>query len=154
MKCATNDTIAYIKRLAQDMTGLDSNCAVLAFMLDLKIPVNLHGFEYLKTAILMQCENPTMDLVNDIYPAIAETHGDISGEMIAASVRRTIKAAWDRGNLKLWHIYLPAATIYDKHPPTNAEVIAGLARILELWQGCSNAYLRQQHKEVVSSGRN
>lgn len=153
MKCATSDTITYIKRMAQNMAGFDPNYAVLAFMLDLKIPVNPHGFEYLKTAILLRYENPTMDLAKDIYLAIASTHGNISGEMIAASIRRVIKSAFDRGNITRWQIYLPAAIITEDRPPTNAEVIAGLARIVEFWQGCSDAYLRQQHKEVVSCGR-
>ena len=153
MKYATSDTIAYIKRMAQNMAGFEPNYAVLAFMLDLKIPVNLYGFEYLKTAIMLRYENPTMDLANDIYLTIASTHGNVSGEMIAASIRRVIKAAFERGNSTRWKIYLPASNLTEAHPPTNAEVIAGLARILELWQGCSEAYLRQQHKEVVSSGR-
>lgn len=152
MKCDTSDTIAYIKRMAQNMAGFEPNYAVLAFMLDLKIPVNPHGFEYLKTAIMLRYENPTMDLANDIYLTIASTHGNISGEMIAASIRRVIKSAFDRGNIPKWQLYLPAAIITER-PPTNAEVIAGLARILELWQGCSEAYFRQQHKEVVSSGK-
>ena len=152
MKCATSDTIRYIKRMAQNMIGFDPNYAVLAFMLDLKIPVNPHGFEYLKTAIILRYENPTMDLANDIYLAIASTYGNISSEMIAASIRRVIKSSFDRGNVTRWQLYLPASNLTEDRPPTNAEVIAGLARIVEFWQGCSEAYLRQQYKEVVSSG--
>ena len=153
MKCAMNDTIAYIKLLAQDMAGCEPNCAVLAIMLDLRIPVNHHGFEYLRTAILLQHENPMQVVLNDIYQAIAKKHGNVSEEIVATSIRRAIKVAWDRGNVALWDTYLPAAIITSEHPPTNAEVIAGLARIIELWQGCSKAYLRQQYLEVVSSGR-
>ena len=76
MKCATNDTIAYIKLLAQDLAGCAPDCAVLAVMFDLAIPVNHSGFEYLKAAILLQHEHPTMVLVNDIYLAIAQKHGN------------------------------------------------------------------------------
>lgn len=154
MKCATNDTIAYIKLLAQDLAGCAPDCAVLAVMFDLAIPVNHSGFEYLKAAILLQHEHPTMDLVNDIYLAIAQKHGNISVDMVAASIRRAVKVAWDHGDASVWDRYLPAVLTNKKRPPTNAETIAGLARVVELWQGCSNAYLRQQHKEVVNSGRN
>lgn len=52
----------------------------------------------------------------------------------------------------VWNRYLPAVLINKKSPPTNAEMIAGLARVIELWQGCSDAYLRQLYKEVVSCG--
>ena len=44
MKCAINDTIAYVKLLAQNLAGCDSNCAILAIMFDLAIPVNYDGF--------------------------------------------------------------------------------------------------------------
>ena len=151
MKCAMNDTITYVKLLAQDLAGCDPNCAVLAIMFDLAIPVNHSGFEYLKSAILMQYEHPTLDLVNDIYIAVAETHGNISADMVASSIRRAIKVAWDHSDTSLWNKYLPAVLINRQRPPTNAEMIAGLARVIELWQGCANAYLRQLYKEVVSS---
>ena len=152
MKCATNDTITYIKLLAQDLAGCDPGCAILAIMFDLAIPVNHSGFEYLKIAIRMQYEHPTMDLANDIYPAIAKMHGNISGEMVAASIRRAIKIAWNRGDADSWYRYLPTVFASQTHRPTNDEMISGLAKIIELWQGCSNAYLRQLRKEVVSSG--
>lgn len=150
MKSAMNDTITYIKHLAQDLAGCDPNCAVLAIMFDLAIPVNHRGFEYLKAAILMQSENHTLDLVNNIYVAIAETHGNISADMVSSSIRRAIKVAWDHSDTCVWDKYLPAIHTNKDRPPTNAEMIAGLARIIELWQGCANAYLRQLHKEVVS----
>lgn len=153
MKCAVNDTITYIKLLAQDIAGCDPNCAVLAILFDLRIPVNHHGFQYLKTAILLQYQNPMLIVLNEIYQEIAEMYGDVSEDIIAASIHRVIKAAWERGDLTLWETYLPAANVNKNGPPTNSEVIAGLARIVELWQGCSDAYLRQLNREVVSSER-
>ena len=147
-----NNTITHIKHLAQDLAGCDPNCAVLAIMFDLAIPVNHSGFEYLKAAILMQYENPTLDLVNDIYIAVAETHRNISADMVSSSIRRAVKVAWDHGYIGVWDLYLPAVLTNETRPPTNAEIIAGLARVVELWQGCSNAYLRQLYKEVVSCG--
>ena len=155
MKRATNETIAYIKLLAQDMAGCEPNCAVLAIMFDLRIPVNHHGFEYLKTAILLQYENPMLVVVNEIYQTIAKMYGNISEEIVATAIRRAIRTAWDHGNKAIWDTYLPVVTTNKDRPPTNAEVIAGLARIIELWQGCSVAYLRQQHQytEVASIGR-
>jgi len=154
VKRAMNNTITYIKHLAQDLAGCEPNCAVLAIMFDLAIPVNHRGFEYLKAAILIQYEHPTMDLANDIYIAISKTHGNISTEMVDSSIRRAVRVAWEHGDTSVWDRYLPAVLTNETRPPTNAEIIAGLARDIELWNGCSNAYLRQQYKEVVSSGRN
>ena len=153
MKGAISHTIAYIKLLAQDLAECDLDCVLLAILFDLKMPVTFDGFEYLKAAVVMQYENPTMDLVNDIYVRLADRYG-VNSDMIASAVRGIITAGWKRADRELWYLYLPTIPRGKNGAPTNAEVIAGLARILELWQGCAKAYLRQQRKEVVSNGRN
>ena len=152
MKYAVHDTITCVKLLAQDLAGCEANCAVLAIMFDLAIPVNHRGFEYLKTAILMQYEHPTMDLANDIFLAIAKANGNINTEVVDSSIRRAVRVAWEHGYTHMWDRYLPAVLTNKTRPPTNAEIIAGLARVVELWQGCSKAYLRQLQQEVVSCG--
>lgn len=152
MISAINDTVEYVKLLAQNLAGCEPNYAVLAIMLDLKIPVNYDGFEYLKAAIVMQYEEPTRDLLNDIYKALAEHYG-ISADVIASAIRGAIKTAWSRTEPEKWSRYLPAVPIGKKGAPTNAEIITGLARIVELWQGCSEAYIRQRRGEVVSCGK-
>lgn len=152
MSCAINDTIAYIKNLAQDLAGCDINCAVLAIMFDLAIPVNYDGFEYLKAAIAIQHDDPTQDLVNNIYEILAKHYG-ISAYIVSSAIRSAVRAAWSRSSHEKWCRYLPTVTLNKGSAPTNAEVIAGIARTLDLWQGCSNAYLRQQHKEVTSGER-
>ena len=152
MKSATNETIAYAKRLAQDLAECDADCAVLSVLFDMMVPVNFDGFEYLKTAVVMQYTGPTRDLVNDIYRIIAEQYG-VTPEMVASAIRGAIRAGWTRASRRSWYRSLPTIPRDRSGAPTNAEVIAGLARFLELWRGCSAAYLRQKRKEVVSSGR-
>ena len=151
MKCAINDTITYVKLLAQNLAGCDSNCAILAIMFDLAIPVNYDGFQYLKEAVSIQYTDPRLDLVNNIYEILAKRYG-VSTDMIASAIRSAVKAAWSRTEPEKWNIYLPTVSMARISAPTNAEVISGLARILELWQGCSDAYLRQSYMEVVSCG--
>ena len=87
MKCAIKDTVTYIKLLAQDMVGWDPNNAVLTIMLDLKMPANHHGFEFLKTAILLQHTNPKLVVVNELYQIIAQTQGTTSEDIIATNIR-------------------------------------------------------------------
>ena len=151
MKCAIHDTITYVKLLAQNLAGCDSNCAILAILFDLAIPVNYDGFEYLKAAISIQHTEPGFDLVNNIYERLAKRYG-VSADVISSAVRSAIKSAWHHTEPAKWRIYLPTVPISRSSAPTNAEVISGLARILELWQGCSESYLRQLRKEVVSCG--
>ena len=151
MNCAANDTITYLKPLAQNMAGFAPNYVVLSFLMDLKIPVSPYGFEYLRAAVLLRYENPMMDLANGIYLAIGATCGNVSSDVISAAIHRSIKTGFERSDPALWQLYLPSSVITGEHPPTNSEVIAGLARTLELWQGCAEAYLHQQYREVVSS---
>lgn len=151
MKSAINDTVEYVKLLAQDLAGCEPNYAVLAIMLDLRIPVNYDGFEYLKAAVIMQHEEPTLDLVNDIYEALAKRYG-VTTEMVASGIRGAVKTAWNRTEPKKWCRYLPTIPTGKSGAPSNVEVITGLARIVELWQGCSEAYMRQRSREVVSCG--
>ena len=92
MKCAINDTIAYVKLLAQNLAGCDSNCAILAIMFDLAIPVNYDGFQYLKEAVSIQYTDPRLDLVNNIYEILAKRYG-VSTDMIASAIRSAVKAA-------------------------------------------------------------
>ena len=76
-------------------------------------------------------------------------HG-VSEEIVASSIRSAISTAWKRADREIWYLYLPTIPRDRDSAPTNAEVIAGLARITELWKGCADAYLRQRGKEVVS----
>lgn len=149
MNCDTNDTVAYIKRLAQDLAGCEVPCAVISMLLEMTVPANFDGFEYLKAAVVIQQEEPTRDLVNQIYRMLAERYS-VSEEIVASSIRSAISTAWKRADREIWYLYLPTIPRDRDSAPTNAEVIAGLARITELWKGCADAYLRQRGKEVVS----
>lgn len=154
MDRAVRKTVAYIKILAQDMAGFDPDTVILTILFDLKLPVDHHGFGYLRTAVLLQYRNPRLLTANEIYQIIAQQWGDVSAEAVATNIRRAIHITWDQEGMGHWKIYLPWAKVTREHIPTNAEVIAGLARILELWQGCADAYLRQHCKEVVCCERN
>jgi len=152
MICDTNDTVAYIKRLAQDLAGCETGCAVISMLLEMAVPANFDGFEYLKAAVVIQQEEPTRDLVNQIYRMLAERYG-VSEEIVSSSIRSAISTAWKRAEREVWYLYLPTVPRERDTAPTNAEVIAGLARIAELWKGCADAYLRQRSKEVVCCER-
>lgn len=154
MNCAIDRTVEYVKFLAQRLSGCNPNCVVLVILMDLGVPVNHVGFEYLKTAVLLQHEDPMRDLTNDIYPAITEMYGNgsMSGKVLEAAIRSAIRTAWERTGIDVWRKYMPSLPGNLERAPTNGEVIAGLGRIVELWQGCAEAYLRQNNREVTTCG--
>ena len=108
MKCAINDTIAYVKLLAQDLAGCDTNCAILAIMFDLAIPTNYDGFEYLKAAITIQHADPNLDLVNDIYEILSKRYR-VSADVVSSAIRSAIKVARNHTEPEKWNIYFLAS---------------------------------------------
>ena len=152
MKSAITDTVAYVKDMAQNMAGLDLRCVALSILMDMAIPINYSGFAYLREAVLMHYENPMLDLANETYLVIGTKYGGYDSDTVATDIRSATRVAWFQRDAEKWSIYLPALNPGKNKPPTNAELIAGLARILELYQGCAEAYLRQQNKEVVGNG--
>lgn len=154
MSSAIDITVEYVKLLAQRLNGCEPNCVALVMLLELSVPVNYDGFEFLKSAILLQYEDPMRDLANDIYPEIARVCGKgVSSEMVEVSIRAAIRVAWKRSSKEVWQKYFPTISPREVRPPTNAVVIANLGRIIELWQGCASAYIRQMDREEVSCGR-
>lgn len=153
MESAANDTIAYIKQLGRDLAGHSPECAVLSFLMDLSFPLDLKGCEYVIAAVLLQREDPVRDLANSIYITIALRYC-VTPKIVEAAIRRVIRISWTRAAHRLWFRYLPTIDPVRSAPPTNAEVIAGLARVLQLWQSCAEAYLRQRPKEVTGCDGN
>ena len=123
-------------------------------LLELGIPVNHVGFEYLKTAVLLQYEDPMRSLSNDIYPVLLKryTNGTGSVKQIEGALRSVARTGWERTGIDTWRKYFPTIRYQLSGPPTTSEVIAGLARIVELWKDCSDAYLRQCDREVTGCG--
>ena len=151
---AMHDTIEYVKLLAQWLYACDADYIALVILLELGIPVNHTGFQYLKEAIVLQYEDPLLDLTNEIYQKVAERSREhTSCAMVESAIRGAIHRGWERFGDDLWRKYLPTLPPGKPRAPSNAEVIAGIARIMELWYGCSQAYKRQRDGEVVNSGR-
>ena len=154
MKGAIDGTVEYVKSLARRMCGCDPNDVVLVMLMEMGIPVNHVGFEYLKTAVLLQYEDPMRSLSNDIYPALLKRYANSVGssKQLDGALRGVVRTGWERTGMETWIKYFPTIRYQLSGPPTNSEVIAGLARIVELWKGCSDAYLRQCDREVTGCG--
>lgn len=153
MRYAVDDTIEYVKHLAQQLTGCTASCVVLIVLMRLGIPTNYDGFEYLRVAILMRYENPMGTMVNDIYPALRSRYGKyITNEQIETAIRSALVIGWRRTGPAVWRVFLPTLLAESDKRPSNTEVIYELARIVELWCDCADAYERQRGKEAASCG--
>lgn len=119
------------KREKEMMKKLDYEITKL--FIDIGIPANLKGYNYLKTAII-ECvyNHHQIDyMTKELYPMIGLKY-DCSGMSVERSMRTAIRIAVERGNSKtLGNLFGHTISIY-KDNPTNSEFISIIAEKLRL----------------------
>lgn len=116
---------------------------IVVLLLELDVPTNYDGFDYLVRGITIYARDPSQMMVKGLYPAIASTYEKkVEAPQIESAIRSAIKAAWKRFDATAWNRYFPGTT----EKPANAEFISRLARILELWEGCCE---ENEHKRTM-----
>ena len=120
-----------MKRENEMMKKLDYEITKL--FIDIGIPANLKGYNYLKTAII-ECvyNHHQIDyMTKELYPMIGLKY-DCSGMSVERSMRTAIRIAVERGNSKtLGNLFGHTISIY-KDNPTNSEFISIIAEKLRL----------------------
>ena len=113
-----------LKKLDYEITKL---------FIDIGIPANLKGYNYLKSAII-ECvyNHHQIDyMTKELYPLIGMKY-DCSGMSVERSMRTAIRVAVERGNEKtLDKLFGHTISIY-KDNPTNSEFISIIAEKLRL----------------------
>lgn len=106
---------------------------ITKLFVDIGIPANLKGYNYLKTAII-ECiyNHHQIDfMTKELYPLIGLKY-DCSGMSVERSMRTAIRVAVERGNEKtLDNLFGHTISIY-KDNPTNSEFISIIAEKLRL----------------------
>lgn len=106
---------------------------ITKLFIDIGIPANLKGYNYLKTAII-ECiyNHHQIDfMTKELYPLIGLKY-DCSGMSVERSMRTAIRVAVERGNEKtLDSLFGHTISIY-KDNPTNSEFISIIAEKLRL----------------------
>ena len=98
---------------------------------ELGAPANNMGFGYIREAIILCMEHPTLfngGITNILYPAIAEKF-ETTTPRVERAIRHEKEIIFSRGNFKLINeiFYLS-----DKHTVPNAEFIAGLVEYIQM----------------------
>ncbi len=106
---------------------------VTKMMLDLGVPAHLKGYHYIRTAVLMACDD--MELVSSVtkllYPDIAKQY-KTTGQKVERAIRNAIEVSWQRGNMSAMEEIFGFSANTGKGRPTNSEYIARLADELQL----------------------
>lgn len=98
------------------------------FMLELGFPENLRGTEYLRAATAEYAKNPTMQLVSELYPALAKAYNS-SPSKIERCMRHAIERAWEQGNPAVQQQLFGWTYSARMGRPRVGEYIARMARI-------------------------
>ena len=119
------------KRESEMLRKIDHEITKL--FVDIGIPANLKGYNYLKTAII-ECvyNHHQIDfMTKELYPLIGLKY-DCSGMSVERSMRTAVRVAVERGNEKtLDELFGHTISIYKDHP-TNSEFISIIAEKLRL----------------------
>lgn len=139
MRVTIDETLKHIRFLAR-LFGKDNiRYVVVALLLELGIPTNYDGFEYLVKGITIYFREPSLMITKGLYPVIAETSiNQVEGQLIESAIRNAIKTAWRKRDGESWACFFPGVT----KRPSNAEFISRIAYMLDLWEGCCKEYER------------
>lgn len=97
------------------------------------IPAHYKGYRYLKEAIAMVIEDPSLlnAVTKRLYPLVAERF-NTTGNKVERAIRHAIETAWVRGNLEILNDIFGYSVDRDKGKPTNSAFIATLADKIRL----------------------
>ena len=104
-----------------------------SLFLQIGIPANQRGFEFLHKAVQFVIEEPALQrqLMHGLYPKIAE-HFHTTVSCVEHSMRCAITIAWKRGRPELAERLLGRGVITSYDKPTNGELIALVAENVRL----------------------
>ena len=102
--------------------------AVTRLMLEIGVPANIRGYQYLRDAILITVEEPQAitAITKTLYPCIAKKY-ETTPSRVERAMRHAIEVAWSRGHVEMFHQVFGYSINTGKGKPTNGEFIAMLA---------------------------
>jgi len=136
MQSTIDKTIDHVLFLARHLGGCDLRGVVIVILMEMGIPTKNVGFEFMKYAILLQHDDPTRLLTNDIYAEICLNYKQNSEEQVEQAIMNAIKMAWRHGDRDAWDWFFSYGGKPVTNKPSNSDFISRIAYILELWQEC------------------
>ena len=106
----------------------DAEAMLMDLLHQIGLPSHFKGHVYLKEAVLMVMENPTLlgGLMKQVYPVIAERHHSTPSG-VESAIRNALVTTWHRGNREFLITLLGSHLNGETPMPTNSVLIAKLA---------------------------
>lgn len=134
--CDIRATVARIADLSQrlqppSVSQPDPRTNVTNLLLSLGVPTKLHGYAYLREAILLMAKDPGQSITKELYPTVASLCG-CEPKHVERSSRNAIAAAWRHRDDRIWQLYFQPGPDGIIPRPTNGAFISRLADSLHL----------------------
>ncbi|MDR1116802.1 MAG: response regulator [Oscillospiraceae bacterium] len=110
-------------------SNIDNGTELDRRLKDIGIRMNFRGYGYLKIAVRLINENPSImgALTKELYPEIALLSRS-TWKRVERSIRVAIEDAWENGDIESWGRYFGHNRLDSSRKPRNKEVIAFLAK--------------------------
>ena len=126
------------------------NKRITRLLHSLGIPAHIKGYHYIRTAVEMTIENPSVigQVTKTLYPNLALSYAS-SSTKVERAIRHAIELGWTRGNPDIINHVFGYTISSFKAKPTNSEFIAMLADYLKLGEDLE-LYNEKNKKSIKS----
>ena len=107
----------------------DDRTLVSNLLLAVGIATNLHGYSYLRDAILTEIREPGQQVTKTLYPDVGKPYG-ATGVQVERAIRTAIEKAWIHRNDALWQQYFPTDSSGSVPKPSNGVFICTMANYI------------------------
>ena len=126
---STEEALEIIKGKAKKSISLDQE--IFNLLLEIGIPTNLMGFDYIVEAIKMMMNSKKMAMTKEVYPLIAKQFNTTPAK-VERCIRTGIEVAFDDSNLETLQYYFKNSYSAEKGRPTNSQFLTLVAHIMQL----------------------
>lgn len=112
----------------QELEESQKEVNVTRLMLEIGVPANIRGYQYLRDGIMIAVEKPQVinAITKVLYPCIAKKY-ETTPSRVERAMRHAIEVAWSRGQVDTFHQVFGYSINTGKGKPTNGEFIAMIA---------------------------
>ena len=129
--CSMCDQVGEKRNMSALEQQADTLRLIDQMLLDLGIPDNLRGFDYLRTAIEVCLQEPEAihNMTTFLYPAVARCYGT-QPHRVERTMRHAIQCGWTRCDLTMQEKYFGGKVDPNRCKPKNSEFIARATNII------------------------
>lgn len=137
MERKINDTMMLVHFYSRHTKMFDPYCAAQMVLMELCVPPNCEGHDYLLHAIVERYHNSARTFHEGIYSIVGNYYATgLSVGQMETAMRYVINKAWNQREEDIWACFFPCCNGGRVKKPSNTEFISEIARFLWLWERC------------------